>query len=67
MDYKCIMTGKAKPQDAKQKRPEGPENWAEDQKERSYYYDDACGYETYEAENDEAEEDDDDDDINGSS
>lgn len=29
-------------------------SWSEDQKTRSYYYDDACGYEIYE--NDESEE-----------
>jgi len=31
-----------------------PDNgsWSEDQRERSYYYDDACGYETYVPEDD---------------
>lgn len=29
--------------------------WAEDQKRRSYYYDDAHGYEVYDPENDEDE------------
>ena len=33
--------------------------WAEDQKKHGYYYDDACGYEVYQAENDEEKEDDD--------
>lgn len=32
-------------------------DWAEDQKKRSYYYDDACGYEVYNPEADEREED----------
>lgn len=31
--------------------------WSEDQKRRSYYYDDACGYEVYDAGEEEAEED----------
>jgi hypothetical protein len=30
--------------------------WSEDQKKRSYYYDDACGYEIYDAEEDEEDE-----------
>lgn len=29
----------------------------EDQKRRSYYYDDACGYEIYDADEEETEED----------
>jgi hypothetical protein len=50
------MTDEAKPD-----RPERPkvlkrtDNWAEDQQERGYYYDDACGYETYDPEADEEE------------
>ena len=28
-------------------------NWSEDQKEKSYYYDDSYGYEIYNAEDDE--------------
>ena len=31
--------------------------WSEDQKRRSYYYDDACGYEVYDAEADDTDED----------
>ena len=31
--------------------------WSEDQKRRGYYYDDACGYEIYSPDEDEAEED----------
>lgn len=45
-----------------EKKPEtAPENpsWADDQKTRSYYYDDACGYETFDAEADESEPDED--------
>lgn len=33
-----------------------PESWSEDQKKRSYYYDDACGYEIYQPEDSEEEE-----------
>lgn len=33
------------------------ETWADDQKEREYYYDDAHGYETYEPEEEESEDD----------
>lgn len=31
-------------------------NWSEDQKEKSYYYDDAYGYEIYNPDDDEDEE-----------
>jgi len=31
--------------------------WSDDQKMRSYYYDDACGYETYDPDEDERDED----------
>ena len=31
--------------------------WSDDQKKRSYYYDDACGYEIYDADEDETDED----------
>ena len=31
-------------------------NWARDQKERGYYYDDSHGYETYSPEDDESDE-----------
>jgi hypothetical protein len=30
--------------------------WSKDQKEKSYYYDDACGYEIYNPEDDDKEE-----------
>jgi hypothetical protein len=33
------------------------ENWADDQKEREYYYDDAHGYEAYDPDEGDAEED----------
>ena len=44
-----------------QKKPiqsegEDPDSWAEDQKERGYYYDDAHGYEEFDPEEDEEEE-----------
>jgi hypothetical protein len=32
-------------------------SWSEDQKTRSYYYDDACGYEIYQEDDDDEEED----------
>ncbi len=39
------------------KKEKKKENWAEDQKERGYYYDDAHGYEQFDPESDdEAEE-----------
>ena len=31
-------------------------SWEKDQKQRGYYYDDACGYEDYDPEKDEDEE-----------
>lgn len=31
--------------------------WSEDQRARSYYYDDACGYEIYKPDEDEQDED----------
>lgn len=41
-------------------RPEDADDsaWANDQKNRSYYYDDAHGYEIYDPEKDEEEEED---------
>lgn len=39
--------------------PETPpekSSWSDDQKTRSYYYDDDCGYEVYDAEADETDE-----------
>lgn len=35
--------------------PKEKPNWADDQRERGYYYDDAHGYEQYDPEKDEAE------------
>ena len=56
------MTDEAKPDEPERpKVPKRTENWEEDQQERGYYYDDACGYETYDPEaneDDEVEEDD---------
>ena len=50
------MTDEAKPETtAKQKQSKRTENWAEDQKERGYYYDDAHGYEKFDPEGDEEE------------
>jgi hypothetical protein len=52
------MTDEAKPDEpAQPKLPKRNDNWAEDQQERGYYYDDACGYETYDPEVDDEEED----------
>lgn len=50
------MTDEAKPESPKRKAPPRTQCWAEDQKERSYYYDDACGYETYDPETEGDEE-----------
>lgn len=49
-----------KPKKEKETQPDKPEtgdksSWSEDQKEKSYYYDDATGYEVYNP--DEEEED----------
>ena len=57
------MTDEAKPDRSKEPKPtKRTDNWAEDQRERGYYYDDACGYEAYDPESgdeeDEIEEDD---------
>lgn len=45
-----------------QEEKETPEpddaNWENDQKQHSYYYDDAHGYEVYQPEEDDEEEDD---------
>ena len=52
------MTDEAKPDEpAEPKEPKRTENWAEDQQERGYYYDDACGYEAYDPEDEEESED----------
>lgn len=41
----------------KDKEDEPGESWAEDQKERGYYYDDAHGYEQFDPECDDETED----------
>ena len=51
------------PKTPKPEADEKRENWAEDQKRREYYYDDAHGYEKYEPE---SEEDADDEEGDGS-
>lgn len=38
-------------------KPDGSGASGEDQKRRSYYYDDACGYEVYSADEEETDED----------
>lgn len=49
--------------ESEEKPSEEPSNgdesgaWSEDQKRRSYYYDDACGYEIYDAGEEETDED----------
>ena len=54
------MTDEAKAdKPAKPKVSKRSENWAEDQQERGYYYDDACGYEIYDPEDEDDEENDD--------
>ena len=54
IDYKLSM-----PKTPKPKEDEKEGNWADDQKRREYYYDDAHGYEKYEPslEEDNADED----------
>lgn len=41
-----------KSEDIESQKPEAGDetSWSADQKKRSYYYDDACGYEIYEPE-----------------
>lgn len=41
----------------KEEKPDKGGAWSEDQRARSYYYDDACGYETYQPDENEGEED----------
>lgn len=41
----------------KEEKPDQGGAWCEDQKARSYYYDDACGYEIYNPDDDETDED----------
>jgi hypothetical protein len=61
--YKNLMTEKRACEKDTKKRAEKEiekaanetENWAEDQKKRGYYYDDAHGYEVYEPDEDEEE------------
>jgi hypothetical protein len=52
------MSRKPKEKEADEKTPECGEgsSWAEDQKERDYYYDDSHGYETFDPEADESED-----------
>lgn len=50
------MTEEAKPSDKKDKVSKRTETWAEDQRERNYYYDDAAGYEPYDPAADDEEE-----------
>jgi hypothetical protein len=50
-----------KPKEEKEIQNKTPEtgdksSWSQDQKEKSYYYDDACGYEVYNPDEDEEEE-----------
>ena len=44
------------PKTPKPEPDEKKDNWADDQKSREYYYDDAHGYEKYEPEEEEDEE-----------
>ena len=58
------MTDEAKTDKPKKaKVSKRTENGAEDQQERSYYYDDACGYEIYDPEDGEDENDEDNEDV----
>ncbi|HEX8736784.1 MAG TPA: hypothetical protein VF721_15740 [Pyrinomonadaceae bacterium] len=57
------MTEKTKPQNDKASKepPEKPEtgdqnSWSRDQKEKGYYYDDDCGYEVYNPNEDDEED-----------
>jgi hypothetical protein len=57
------MTEKTKPQSpeapkAAEEKPEtgGDASWSKDQKEKSYYYDDDCGYEVYNPDEDDEED-----------
>jgi hypothetical protein len=61
IDYKLSM-----PKTPKPKEDEKEGNWADDQKRREYYYDDAHGYEKYEPSPGEDAEDEEDEGINES-
>lgn len=57
------MTEKTKPSkdEAQKQVEEKPEigdeaSWSKDQQEKSYYYDDDCGYEVYNADEDDEED-----------
>ncbi|HEY0050090.1 MAG TPA: hypothetical protein VGB68_12425 [Pyrinomonadaceae bacterium] len=57
------MTEKTKPQNDKApkeavEKPEtgDPASWSRDQQEKSYYYDDDCGYEVYDPDEDDEED-----------
>lgn len=48
------QTPKQKPKAAEDDADESEkDSWGEDQKEREYYYDDACGYEIYDPDKEE--------------
>lgn len=50
---------KEKIESPKEKEPESGEkgNWSEDQRKKSYYYDDSYGYEVYNPDEDDEEDD----------
>jgi hypothetical protein len=48
---------KEKAKDKKEKHDPEKSSWADDQKKREYYYDDAHGYEIYQPDEDELDED----------
>lgn len=71
IDYKWFMSKKTKQKEDNEKRAgketeksrsgsnektDEKENWSEDQREKSYYYDDAYGYEIYNPNEDEDEQ-----------
>lgn len=55
-DTEDLSQSGEKPSGEKEKTAENGAG-SEDRKKRSYYYDDACGYEIYDADEDEREED----------
>ncbi len=65
-DYKWIMPEKPKNENDKESEPEKPpenkpdtgdeDSWAQNQREKSYYYDDSHGYEIYNPDDDDDDE-----------
>ena len=60
VDYRVFMQKKPI-----EPEPDDPDSWAEDQKNRDYYYDDAHGYEEYDPEGEEEDDREKEAEVNG--